>query len=101
VAQRKGVKNSQIALAWLLARRPWIVPIPGTTRINHLDEDVDAANIRLSETDMQEIETGFAKLTVQGARSSAAVLALIDTGARLGTRSEGTHGLSPLRKEKE
>jgi aryl-alcohol dehydrogenase-like predicted oxidoreductase len=98
VAQRKGVKNSQIALAWLLARKPWIVPIPGTTKMNHLDEDVDAANIKLSEADMQEIESGFAKLTIQGARSSAAVLALIDVGARLGTSSKGTYGISPLRK---
>ena len=98
VAQRKGVKNSQIALAWLLACKPWIVPIPGTTKMNHLDEDVDAANIKLSEADMQEIETGFAKLTIQGARSSTAVLALIDVGARLGTSSKGTHGISPLRK---
>jgi len=69
VAQRKGVKNSQIALAWLTARKPWIVPIPGTTRINHLDDNIDAANVQLSEADMQEIETGFAKLTIQGARS--------------------------------
>jgi aryl-alcohol dehydrogenase-like predicted oxidoreductase len=98
VAQRKGAKNSQIALAWLLARKPWIVPIPGTTKMNHLDEDVDAANVKLSEADMHEIETGFAKLTIQGARSSEAVLALIDVGARLGTSSKGTHGISPLRK---
>ncbi|SEM16511.1 Predicted oxidoreductase [Syntrophus gentianae] len=101
VAQRKGVKNSQIALAWLTARKPWIVPIPGTTRINHLDENIDAANVQLSEADMQEIETGFAKLTIQGARSSEAVLALIDAGARLGTSSKGTHGRSPLRKEEK
>ena len=98
VAQRKGAKSSQIALAWLLAKKPWIVPIPGTTNINHLDEDVEAANITLTASDMQEIETGFAKLTIQGARSSEAVLALIDTGARLGTSSQGTHGISPLRK---
>lgn len=98
VAERKGVKNSQIALAWLLARKPWIVPIPGTTKISHLDEDIAAADIKLSEAEMQEIETGFAKLTIQGARSSEAVLGLIDVGARLGTSSKGTHGISPLRK---
>lgn len=98
VAERKGVKNSQIALAWLLARKPWIVPIPGTTKISHLDEDTAAADIKLSEAEMQEIETGFAKLTIQGARSSAAVLGLIDVGARLGTSSKSTHGISPLRK---
>lgn len=98
VAERKGVKNSQVALAWLLARKPWIVPIPGTTKISHLDEDVDAASVKLTEAEMQEIETGFAKLTIQGARSSEAVLGLIDVGARLGTSSKGTHGISPLRK---
>lgn len=56
------------------------------------------ANVKLSETDVQDIETGFAKLTIQGARSSEAVLALIDVGARLGTSSTGGHGISPLRK---
>jgi aryl-alcohol dehydrogenase-like predicted oxidoreductase len=99
VARRKGVKNSQIALAWLLARKPWIVPIPGTTKINHLDEDIDAVDNRLSEADVQEIETGFAKLTIQGARSSAAVLALIDVGARLGTSSKGGHGNHHFERE--
>lgn len=98
VATRKGVMNSQIALAWLLARKPWIVPIPGTTKINHLDEDIDAATITLSSADMQEMETGFANLAIQGARSSEAVLGLIDVGARLGTSSKGTNGISPLRK---
>jgi aryl-alcohol dehydrogenase-like predicted oxidoreductase len=98
LAERKGVKNSQIALAWLLARKPWIVPIPGTTKINHLEEDIASADIRLTEAEIQELETGFAKLTIQGARSSEAVLGLIDVGARLGTSSKGTHGISPLRK---
>lgn len=98
VAQRKGVKTGQIALAWLFARKPWIVPIPGTTKINHLDENIDAANVKLSEADAQDIETGFAKLTIQGARSSEAVLALIDVGAKIGTSSKGTYGISPLRK---
>jgi aryl-alcohol dehydrogenase-like predicted oxidoreductase len=96
VAQRKGVKHGQVELAWLLARKPWIVPIPGTTKINHLDENIDAANVKLSEADIQELETGFAKIDIQGARSSEAVLALIDVGARLGTSSKGGHGLSPL-----
>jgi aryl-alcohol dehydrogenase-like predicted oxidoreductase len=99
VARRKAVKPGQIAFAWLLARKPWIVPIPGTTKINHLDENIDAANVKLSEADIQEIETGFAKLTIQGARSSEAVLGLIDVGARLGTSSKGGHGISPLRNK--
>jgi diketogulonate reductase-like aldo/keto reductase len=93
VAQRKAAKPGQIALAWLLACKPWIVPIPGTTKINHLDENIDAANVKLSEADIQEIETGFSKLTIQGARSSEAVLGLIDVGARLGTSSKGGHAL--------
>jgi aryl-alcohol dehydrogenase-like predicted oxidoreductase len=96
VAQRKGVKPGQVALAWLLARKPWIVPIPGTTRVNHLEEDIAAANIKLSEADMQEIEKDFSQLTIHGARSSQAVLALIDVGARIGTSSKGGHGISPL-----
>jgi aryl-alcohol dehydrogenase-like predicted oxidoreductase len=97
VAQRKQAKPSQIALAWLLARKPWIVPIPGTTRLNHLAENIAAASVQLSATDIQEIETGYAVIKIQGERSSEAVMALIDDGARAGTSSIGGHGKSPLR----
>lgn len=97
VARRKGAKPGQVALAWLLARKPWIVPIPGTTRTGHLQENIGALNVVLSAADVQEIEAGFASLTIQGARSSEAVLTLIDVGAKLGTSSKGGYGVSRLR----
>jgi aryl-alcohol dehydrogenase-like predicted oxidoreductase len=97
VATRKGVLPGQVALAWLLARKPWIVPIPGTTQAAHLRENVAAAQIVLDAADMREIDAGFARITVQGARSSDAVLAQTDDGAKLGTSSKGGHGRSPLR----
>lgn len=97
VASRKGVLPGQIALAWLLAHKPFIVPIPGTTRIAHLKENIAAANVALSDADVREIETGFAAIKVRGERSGTAVMALIDDGARAGTSSIGGHGRSPLR----
>jgi diketogulonate reductase-like aldo/keto reductase len=100
VAQRKDAKPGQVALAWLLARKPWIVPIPGTTKIGHLEEDLGALQVALSAGEVQEIDAGFASLTIQGARSSEAVLALIDVGSKLGTSSKGGHGISPLRGQK-
>lgn len=98
VARRHGVLPGQIALAWLLARKPWIVPIPGTTKIAHLRENVAAAQIKFTTQDMQEIEAGYAALNIVGERSAPAVMGLIDVGARAGTSSEGGHGLSPLRQ---
>jgi len=97
VARRKGVQPGQVALAWLLARKPWIVPIPGTTKLAHLEEDLGAVDAELDAADVQEIDDGFAALTIHGARSSEAVLALIDVGSKLGTSSAGGHGVSPLR----
>ncbi len=100
VGRRKGAKPGQVALAWLLARKPWIVPIPGTTKPGHLEENVAATDVELTAAEIQEIEAGFAALAVHGARSSDAVLSLIDLGAKAGTSSKGGHGLSPLRGEK-
>lgn len=97
VGHRKGVKPGQVELAWLLARKPWIVPIPGTTKTGHVEENVAGVGIELTPADMREIEAGFAAIKIQGARAGEAVLALLDTGARLGTSSAGGHGLSPLR----
>jgi len=68
IAMRKGATPAQIALAWLLAQRPWIVPIPGTTKLNRLDENLGAAAIQLTPDDLRGIETAAAKLHVQGAR---------------------------------
>jgi aryl-alcohol dehydrogenase-like predicted oxidoreductase len=55
-------------LAWLLAQTPWIVPIPGTTKLNRLEENIGAADVELTSDDLQEIETAASKITVQGAR---------------------------------
>lgn len=97
VGRRKGVRPGQVELAWLLARKPWIVPIPGTTKVAHVDENVAAMNVELTTADMDELEAGFAAINVQGARAGEAVLGLIDDGAKLGTSSQGGRGRSPLR----
>jgi aryl-alcohol dehydrogenase-like predicted oxidoreductase len=68
IAQRKKATPAQIALAWLLAQKPWIVPIPGTTKLARLEENVGAVNIQLTADDLPEIDTAAAKLTPQGAR---------------------------------
>jgi aryl-alcohol dehydrogenase-like predicted oxidoreductase len=74
VAQRKGATPAQIALAWLLAQKPWIVPIPGTTKLHRLDENLGAAAVALTADDLQQIQTAASKLTMQGARLPEAVL---------------------------
>ena len=99
VGQRKKATPGQIALAWLLARKPWIVPIPGTTSINHMQENFGAVNIQLTEEDMEELEAGFAAITIQGKRAPEALTAVHDIGANFGTSSAGTHGNSPLRRK--
>jgi aryl-alcohol dehydrogenase-like predicted oxidoreductase len=67
-AQQKRATPAQIALAWLLARKPWIVPIPGTTKLHRLEENIGAANVELSPGDLRELETAASKIAVQGAR---------------------------------
>ena len=59
---------AQIALAWLLAQKPWIVPIPGTTKLHRLEENIGAAAIELTPEDLREIESAASKITIQGAR---------------------------------
>jgi aryl-alcohol dehydrogenase-like predicted oxidoreductase len=68
VAQRKKATPAQIALAWLLAQKPWIVPIPGTTKLHRLEENVAAADVVLSPEDLGELDIAASKITVQGAR---------------------------------
>jgi aryl-alcohol dehydrogenase-like predicted oxidoreductase len=97
VGQRKDATPGQVALAWLLARKPWIVPIPGTTKLNHLEENLGALKVQLSAADIKEIDDGFASIKVQGARAPEALLKVHDIGANFGTSSAGGHGLSPLR----
>jgi aryl-alcohol dehydrogenase-like predicted oxidoreductase len=71
LAQAKGATPAQLALAWLLAQKPWIVPIPGTTKLHRLDENAGAASVSLSADDLKEIEAAVAGVAVQGARYSA------------------------------
>jgi aryl-alcohol dehydrogenase-like predicted oxidoreductase len=68
IAARKNATPAQLALAWLLARKPWIVPIPGTTKLQRLDENMGAAAIRLTSDDLREIDGAASKIAVQGAR---------------------------------
>jgi aryl-alcohol dehydrogenase-like predicted oxidoreductase len=68
IAARKRVTPAQIALAWLLARKPWIVPIPGTTKLHRLEENLGAAGVELTTDDLRDIDRAVAKVTVQGAR---------------------------------
>jgi len=76
IAAAKQATPAQIALAWLLARKPWIVPIPGTTKLHRLKENVGAAAIALSQSDLQQIEDALAQVTVQGDRYPAHLAAL-------------------------
>jgi aryl-alcohol dehydrogenase-like predicted oxidoreductase len=68
IAKRKKATAAQIALAWLLAQKPWIVPIPGTTKLHRLEENIGAASIELTSVDVREIESAASKIKVQGAR---------------------------------
>jgi aryl-alcohol dehydrogenase-like predicted oxidoreductase len=68
VAERKKATPAQIALAWLLAQKPWIVPIPGTTKLNRLDENIGASAVELTPDDLRQIDDAAAKISVQGER---------------------------------
>src|SRR5437762_10067125 len=68
LAERKKATPAQIALAWLLAQKPWIVPIPGTTKLERLEENVGAVRVELTSHDLREIDSAASKITVQGAR---------------------------------
>ena len=76
VAAHKQATPAQIALAWLLAQKPWIVPIPGTTKLNRLEENIGAVNVELTPDDLRELEDAAAKIQIQGARLPEAVLKL-------------------------
>jgi len=67
-AEQKKATSAQIALAWLLAKKPWIVPIPGTTKLHRLEENLEAANVELSPEDLREIENASSNIKVEGAR---------------------------------
>jgi len=76
IAARKSATPAQIAIAWLLAQKPWVVPIPGTTKLHRLEENIAAAGVELTADDLRDIETAASKINVHGARLPEAVLAL-------------------------
>jgi aryl-alcohol dehydrogenase-like predicted oxidoreductase len=74
---KKEATPAQIALAWLIAQKPWIVPIPGTGNMDHLRENMGAVNVQLTPGDLREIETGLARLEIYGGRMDARQMAQI------------------------
>jgi aryl-alcohol dehydrogenase-like predicted oxidoreductase len=76
IAKRKKAAPAQIALAWLLARKPWIVPIPGTTKLHRLEENIGAVSIELTPDDLREIETAAANIKIEGARYTEKIEAM-------------------------
>jgi aryl-alcohol dehydrogenase-like predicted oxidoreductase len=68
IGKRKKATSAQLALAWLLAQKPWIVPIPGTTKLHRLEENIGAASIELTPDDLRDIDEAASNITVQGAR---------------------------------
>jgi aryl-alcohol dehydrogenase-like predicted oxidoreductase len=77
-AKKKNATPAQFALAWLLAQKPWIVPIPGTRNIDHLNENLGAINVQLTPTDLREIDTAFSKLEVYGGRMNEEQMRVVD-----------------------
>lgn len=75
--EKKGATRAQIALAWLRAQKPWIVPIPGTTNLDHSRENLSSINVNLTQEDLREIETAFSRITVHGGRMNATQMAQI------------------------
>ena len=78
MAARKRATPAQVALAWLLAQKPWIVPIPGTTKLHRLEENLGGADVELTAEDLREIEAAASRITVQGARYSESSQRMID-----------------------
>jgi len=78
IAKRKKATPAQIALAWLLAQKPWIVPIPGTRKLERLEENFGAAEVKLTSADLREIDRAVSKITVQGDRLPEEHMKLID-----------------------
>jgi aryl-alcohol dehydrogenase-like predicted oxidoreductase len=74
VAERKGATPAQVALAWLLAQKPWIVPIPGTTKLHRLEENLGAVSVALTEADLKQIDEASSSLKLEGARLPEAML---------------------------
>jgi len=81
IAKRKNATPAQIALAWLLAQKPWIVPIPGTRKLERLEENLGSVNIELTPADLREIDAAYSKIKVQGTRLPEEHMKLIDHAA--------------------
>ncbi|MEA4948054.1 MAG: aldo/keto reductase [Petrimonas sp.] len=77
-ASKKGATPAQISLAWLMAKKPWIVPIPGTTKMDHLAENMGSLDVQLSDADILELETGLARFEIYGGRMDAIQMAQIN-----------------------
>jgi aryl-alcohol dehydrogenase-like predicted oxidoreductase len=77
-AEKKNATLAQIALAWLLAQKPWIVPIPGTRNLDHLHENLQAIHVQLTPADLREIESALSKITVHGGRMNAEQMRIVD-----------------------
>jgi aryl-alcohol dehydrogenase-like predicted oxidoreductase len=77
-AGKKNATPAQIALAWLLAQKPWIVPIPGTRNMDHLNENLGAIKVQLTPADLREIETAFSEITVHGGRMNEEQMRYVD-----------------------
>jgi aryl-alcohol dehydrogenase-like predicted oxidoreductase len=78
IAERKKATPAQIALAWLLAQKPWIVPIPGTKKLERLEENIGAASVELTSSDLRDIESAASTITIRGARYADALERMID-----------------------
>jgi aryl-alcohol dehydrogenase-like predicted oxidoreductase len=78
LAERRGITRAQLALAWVLARKPWIVPIPGTTKLQRLEENIGAADVELNEGDLSEIDAALSAVPIHGARYSEQMQKLVD-----------------------
>ena len=77
-ADKKNATSAQISLAWLLAQKPWIVPIPGTRNIDHLDENLGATKVRLTPADLREIDAALSRITVHGGRMNEEQMRVVD-----------------------
>jgi aryl-alcohol dehydrogenase-like predicted oxidoreductase len=81
IAEMKNATAAQISLSWLLAQKPWIVPIPGTSKIDHLNENLGAINVQLTPADLREIETALSEITVHGGRMNEEQMKVVDQTA--------------------
>jgi len=78
IARRKNATPAQVALAWVLAQKPWIAPIPGTTKLRRLEENLSAANVELTAGDLREIDSAVSQFAIQGERYPAAAQKMIN-----------------------